>query len=198
MLCRIAVAYAVTCTGVEISPYVCREAETKIQARGMTSRISIMNMRGQDFAAPEASFELVSCIGATWVWGGLSGTLKALTRWAKPGGLVAVGEPFWLKPPPADYLAAQGFTNASFSTHEGNIAAGQREGLTPLLAIVSSQDDFDRYEGLTWLAAADFARDNPHDPDSVEITTEIAKTRRTYLKWGRDHLGWAIYLYRKP
>jgi ubiquinone/menaquinone biosynthesis C-methylase UbiE len=198
MLCRIASRYSATCTGVEISPYMCDEARRKIVGRGMSALVTVINMRGQDFSAPEASFDMASCFGATWVWGGLRGTLAALVRLTKPGGLVAVGEPCWSKEPPPEYLAAEGFSRSSYSTHAGNVAVGEGMGLTPLLAIASSIDDWDRYEGLSWLAAADYVRDNPADPDVPEIAAGIEKARQAYLRWGRDCFNWAMYLFRKP
>ena len=64
---------------------------------------------GADFAAPAASYDLAMCIGASWAFGGHRGTLLALSRWARPGGLVdrrspAVGDSTWLSSatPPED------------------------------------------------------------------------------------------------
>jgi hypothetical protein len=64
--------------------------------------------------------------------------------------------------------------------------------------MVSNQDDWDRYEMLQWYAAEMHARDNPDDPDVSEILSCVARGRTSYLRWGRDTVGWAMYLFRKP
>ena len=84
-----------------------------------------------------------------------------------------------------------------FSDHYGNIAIGEEEGLTTLYSRVSSLDDWDRYEGLQWHASAEYARSNPTDPDVAELVERVAGSRESYLRWGRNTLGWAIYLFRK-
>ena len=116
----------------------------------------------------------------------------------KPGGLVAVGEPYFMQSPHPDYLASEGFGADDFNTHYGNVVAGEEEGLTFLYSVVSNADDWDRYEGLQYRAAALYARSNPQDTDLPEITARVGKSREAYLRWGRDTLGWAIYLFQTP
>jgi hypothetical protein len=64
-------------------------------------------------------------------------------------------------------------------------------------AIVSSNDDWDRYEGLQWYATAEYARTHPDDPELAEVVERVEKAKVTYLRWGRDTLGWAIYMFRR-
>jgi hypothetical protein len=85
-----------------------------------------------------------------------------------------------------------------FGTHYGNVLVGEDEGLSPLYTMVSNQDDWDRYETLQWYAAEKYARDNPDAPDVSEMLTRVARGRTNYLQWGRDTLGWALYMFRKP
>jgi hypothetical protein len=62
--------------------------------------------------------------------------------------------------------------------------------------IVSNQDDWDRYEGLQWYATDEYARNHPDDSDLAELVERVDKERAAYLRWGRDMLGWAIYMFR--
>ena len=154
-------------------------------------------MNGADFKPEEPhSFDLASCIGASWVFGGHADTLEALIRIAKPGGSVIVGEPYWLQEPSEDYLEASGVAREDFGSHFANAEAGERRGLDLIHTIVSSKDDWDRYEGLQWYATAEYARTHPDDPDLAEVVGRVEKARTTYLRWGRDTLGWAIYIFR--
>ena len=63
------------------------------------------------------------------------------------GGLVVSGEPYWRREPSAEYLAGEGLRADVFATHAGNVATATGQALRFLHAIVSSHDDWDRYEG---------------------------------------------------
>ena len=70
-------------------------------------------------------------------------------------------------------------------------------GLEPVALIDSSLDDWDRYESLHWLAADEWLREHPGDPDAQEIHARAARYRERYLRWERDVLGWAIVAGRR-
>ena len=57
--------------------------------------------------------------------------------------------------------------------------------------------DWDRYEALQWRAAEMWATVNPHDPDRDDLLKRCRGSRDVYLRWGRNTLGWALYLFRK-
>lgn len=197
LLTRLAERYEISGIGVDISPYCVTDAEQKLRERVPGAQIQILNMDGADYS-PDQLFDLAMCIGASWVYKGHRGTLSALKTRTKPGALILVGEPFWLKDPDDAYLVAENLTRDMFGTHYENVLVGEDEGLFPLYTMVSNQDDWDRYETLQWYAAEKYARDNPDDPDVSEILTRVASGRTNYLHWGRDTLGWAMYLFRLP
>ena len=156
-------------------------------------------MDGADFKPDKPhSLTLASCIGASWVFGGHAQTLDALVGMAEPDGWVIVGEPYWLREPSDDYLQAIGLTRDAFGSHAENVEAGERRGLDLVHTLVSSKDDWDRYEGLQWLAMADYARTDRNDADLPELLERVTKEKSAYLRWGRDALGWAIYVFRCP
>jgi hypothetical protein len=66
-----------------------------------------------------------------------------------------------------------------------------------LYTLVSNHDDWDVYEGLQWFASEQYALDHPDDPDVPELRRRMAGQKQEYLRWGRDTLGWALYLFRK-
>jgi len=196
-LVRLAETYGVRGTGVDISPFFIADAERRLKVRAASAGITFTEMNGSDFRPDEPhSLDLVSCIGASWVFGGHAGTLEALSCMVKPGGWVIVGEPFWRQEPSADYLAASGVGRDDFGSHFSNAEAGERHGLHLVHAIVSNEDDWDRYEGLQWYATAEYARAHPDDPDLAEVVARVEKGKAAYLRWGRDTIGWAIYMFR--
>jgi SAM-dependent methyltransferase len=197
-LIRLAEIYDVRGVGVDISPFCIADAQKRLEERAPNASISFRQMDGADFRLERPhSLALASCIGASWVYKGHGRTLGALSELVEAGGWVVVGEPYWKHEPSEEYLQASGDTRDSFGTHAGNAEAGDDYGLELLHTFASSDDDWDRYEGLQWYAAAEYARSHPDDPDTPELTSRVARQRSAYLRWGRDTLGWAIYVFRR-
>ena len=183
--------------GVDISPYFVADARATVEAEGLESAIDIVEANGREYSGEPASFDAAVCLGASWIWGGLEGTLRALSSWAKSGGLVIVGEPFWRTTPTMAHLEAADLTESSFSTHAGNAQTGIKLGLALLHTFVSSEDDWDRYQGYQWYAAERYSIRNPSDPDVRELMVKIREARDHYLQWGRSEIGWAMYMFLK-
>jgi len=197
-LIRLAQSYGVRGTGVDLSPPYVREARERLRARAPGATIEFLEMNGAEFRPDEPhSCTLASCLGASWIFHGHAGTLDALIGMAAPGGWVLAGEPYWRQEPSDAYLDALGGTKDAFGTHWSNIEAGEERGLELVHTFVSSPDDWDRYEGLQWHAAAQYARDYPHDPDLEEVRVRVARSKEAYARWGRETLGWAIYVFRR-
>jgi SAM-dependent methyltransferase len=198
-LIRVVERYGVRAVGVDVSPYFMEDARRRCAERVPDAEVTLLQMDGAAFASDERErFDLSACIGASWIFGGHTGTLEALERLTAPGGWIIAGEPYWLREPPREYLEASGDQKESFGTHVENVEAGERLGLRLVHTLVSSKDDWDRYEGLQWYAAEEYARARPDDPDADEIAERVARERASYLRWGRDTLGWAIYAFRRP
>lgn len=198
-LCLVAQRYAVTGIGIDLSPVTFEEARKNVAARQLTDRIDLLNMDGGEYKPDRpGSLDMASCLGASWVYQGHRGTLEALKQMVKPGGLVLAGEPFWRIPPEPEYLQATGHEAGAFGSHASNVADGVGLGLRFLYAIVSTEDDWDRYEGLQWQAAERYAAAHPDDPDVEALLSTMRKNRDAYLRWGRDCLGWAVYLFAAP
>jgi SAM-dependent methyltransferase len=196
-LIRLVEAYGVRALGIDISPFFIADAKRRMKERVPHAKATFAQMDGADFRTGESdSFALAACIGASWVFGGHAGTLDALVRMVEPGGWVIVGEPYWLQEPPESYLHSSGSTREDFGTHVSNVEAGEQRGLELVHTLVSSKDDWDRYEGLQWHATAKYARAHPEDPDLVDVGERVARSRVAYLRWGRDTVGWAIYVFR--
>ncbi len=196
-LIRLAEAYRIRGIGIDISPFHIADAQRELTKRAPKTEIVFRQMNGADFVPEEPRvLTLASCIGASWVFGGHAETLDALARMIAPGGWVVAGEPYWLQEPSEEYLAALGIGRDAFATHRGNAEAGELLGLELVHTFASSKDDWDQYEGLQWYAAAEYARGHPDDPDVPELLERMAKQKASYLRWGRDTLGWAIYLFR--
>ena len=174
---------------------VARERAAK---RAPTAALTFIEGDAAAHPPEPASVDLAICLGASWIWGGHRGTLQALRSFVRPGGLVLVGEPYWRREPDPEYLAAAELAVGDFSTLDGNVEIAAEEGLTLLYALPSLDEDWDRYEFLQLRAAERYALAHPDDPDVDELVSRARRGSDAYLRWGRDTLGWSIYLFRAP
>lgn len=195
---RLAERYKIEGTGIDLSAYHVSDAEKKCKERVPDAHLTFLVMDGANYKPdkPE-SFDLVACIGASWIYGGHKETLKALKEMAAPKSWIVVGEPYWRQEPAAEFLEATGEKRNSFGMHYENVEAGKELGLELVYTLVSSLDDWDRYEGLQWYAASEWADNHSDDPDAGEVMQRVRENRAHYLRWGRDTIGWSIYVFKK-
>jgi SAM-dependent methyltransferase len=170
-------------------------ARQRVREAGLEERIELVCADAHAFPLEPERYDAALCLGASFIWDGLAGTLAAVTPTVRPGGFVAVGEPYWRTWP-----LAQGFEPApgeDFLTLPETVARFEAAALEPVTLIDASPDDWDRYETLHWLAAEEWLHENSDDPDAAEIRATAARQRERYLRWERDLLGWAIVAGRK-
>lgn len=196
MLMRLIERYDCSAVGVDTNAAFLAEARARSFDRGVTDRLELIEKPAREFDRPRSSFDAAMCVGAIHAWGGLPRALEAMRGFAKPGGLVLIGEGYWRCKPASAYLEAIGAKLGEFSDHAGNVAAGIAAGLTYLYSLPSEPGDFDHYEGLYNRAVESYCLENPADPDVEAMRARIRSWRDAYLRWGRDTLGFALYVFR--
>ena len=197
-LIRLSELFNIHGTGVDISPYFIKECKKKKNERTPQSDVKLFEIDGAKYK-PENDelFDLTICLGASFIYNGFIGTINALKKMTKPKGLIIIGEPYWLKDPPEEYLKMSGIKKEEFNHHFKNIDTAEKEGLNCIYTLVSNHDDWDHYETLQWWSVYDYINLNPDDPDNSELLKNIEKAKTEYLLYGRDTLGWAIYLFKR-
>lgn len=189
--------YNISGVGVDKSPYFIEDSKKLKAERAPDADIEYLLMDGADYK-PDEQFDLACCMGASWIYGGIRGSLKALKDMTKPGGLIVLGEPYWLKEPDDDYLRLEEAKREDFHSHRENVLMGDEFGITCVYTLASDTMDWDEYEAPHWWAVSEYVDEHPDDPDLPEIIESYKKFRETYLKYGRDTMGWCLYVYRKP
>jgi SAM-dependent methyltransferase len=180
--------------GVEVSPEFHAVAVARADAAGLTERLSFELGDGAAATLEPETYDAALCLGASFVYGSLADTVEALAPAVRPGGHVVVGEPYWRRLPlPDDYEDRR----EQWTTLEGTVTIFETSGLRVVSVIASSEDDWDRYETLHWQAVEGWIAANPDDPDAFEIRTRHERHKRTYLRHGRELVGWAIFVGRK-
>jgi SAM-dependent methyltransferase len=178
--------------GVERAPEFADVARERVDAAGLADRIEIVQQDAAALALEPERFDVTMCLGASFIWDGLTGTLAALTPAARAGGFVVVGEPFWRQWPLPDDVDDEGYVSLAATARRFEDA-----GLVLVGLLASSEDDWDRYETLHWQAVEAWLAEYPKDPEAPEFRRRNARYRDDYLRWQRALLGWAIFIARK-
>jgi SAM-dependent methyltransferase len=181
--------------GIEISPDFHTVAVERAAKAGLDERVAFTREDAATASLEPEAYDAALCLGASFVYGSLADTVDALVPAVRPGGYVAVGEPYWRSLPlPAGYEDR----DQPWTTLEGTVLVFETSGLPVVSVIASSEDDWDRYETLHWQAVEDWLAANPDDPDAPEIRSRHERAKWNYLRHRRSFLGWAIFVGSKP
>lgn len=195
LLIRLIELYDVVGIGVDPNRAAIDEARQHAAVRINAARLTLHALPIQDVALdppPDAAL----CVGSTHAYGDYQRTLDALKVLVRPGGLLLIGEGYWKREPDPDYLALLGATPDELTDHATNVTRAVAAGLTPLHTVVSNDDEWDHYEGLYCRATERYVEAHPDGPDSAEFRDYIRRWYAGYLRWGRETLGFGLYLYR--
>jgi SAM-dependent methyltransferase len=198
MLVRLVTRFGARAVGVDINERFLDEANAKAAVKVPRQSLELLHASIHSIPVAPESFDVALCVGSTHAYGSYRAALSALQRAVGPGGRILLGEGYWKREPDPEYLAALDATRDDFTDHAGNVSAGLDAGLISLYSCVSSEDEWDHYEGLYARAIERYAIANPDDPDRAEMLERIRRWRAAYLRWGRETLGFGLYLFAKP
>ncbi|HET6623207.1 MAG TPA: class I SAM-dependent methyltransferase [Gaiellaceae bacterium] len=187
--------FGCTIEGIEIAAEFHAAAVERAASAGVGELVSFRLADAAREELPANAYDVALCLGASFVYDGLAGTLDALEPAVRPGGHVVVGEPYWRSLPlPEDYEDR----DEPFTSLDGTVAIVESGSLRVVTLIDASPDDWDRYETLHWRAVEEWLDERPDDPDAQEVSASYERWKRTYLRHGRELVGWAIFVARKP
>jgi SAM-dependent methyltransferase len=195
---RIIERFGSVVVAVDHSSLMLDAARERAEWTGALGRLHLDDIDIRDFKADPETFHLSVMMGAGGIAGGMAGICRQLKAWTKSGGYILVGEGFWRQKPHPDYLALLGGADAQYLDHRGNVQAGIDAGLIPMHATAASADEWDEYEWKYCRSIERYAREMPDDPDVPAMLDRIRRWRDAYLRWGRDTLGFAVYLFYRP
>ena len=199
LLIRLVEDYQISATAIELYDGSIEEAKRRASSRIPAGSIEYI-VEDANVAVErceQGQYDIGICIGSTHALGGLESTIQTLKRLVKKNGYILIGEGYWKQTPSAEYLEALGGADESeCKSHADTVKAGEDLGLIPLWSYVANEDDWDDYEWLYSSSIENYCLENPDDPDFEAMLERIRTWRQTYLKWGRDTLGFGLYLYR--
>jgi len=194
MLCTWARDHQVTGTGIDISTVFIAAARARAAELGMDGRVSFEHGDASGYVA-DAPVGIAACIGATWIGGGMPGTVELLRQSLRPGGMMLIGEPYWRREPP-DQATVEGcdaIGSASFLPLPELIERFGELGCDVVEMVLASQDDWDRYTAAQWLNIRHWLDANPEDELAGEMRAELDSAPARYVRYRREYLGWGVF-----
>ncbi|SCL18091.1 Methyltransferase domain-containing protein [Micromonospora rhizosphaerae] len=194
LLCTWARDHGTVGTGVDISTAFTAAARERAAALGVADQVRFVHGDAAVFVADQP-VDLAACVGATWIGGGVPGTLEILERSLRPGGMLLVGEPYWrLDPPDQETVAAcHARSRDEFRDLPGLVGIFQECGWDLVEMVLADQDSWDRYAAAHWLNLRRWLDDNPDDELAGELRRELTEDPVRHVRYQREYLGWGVF-----
>ncbi|MBF5005443.1 SAM-dependent methyltransferase [Diaphorobacter caeni] len=194
MLCTWARDHGIRGTGVDLSSLFSAQAKQRAVELGVASQVEFIHGEAAGYVAAER-VDVAACVGATWIGGGLQGTIELLKKSVRPGGMLLIGEPYWRVMPTSQYEARGCLANAieDFLTLPSLLKLFAKLGFDTVEMMLADQDSWDRYEAARWFTMRRWLDENPDDEMAGEVREELYTEPERYVTYRRELLGWGTF-----
>jgi SAM-dependent methyltransferase len=175
--------------GVEKARVFAEAARERAAAAALDELITVHEQDAVDFTIETDAWDAALCLGASWIWGGLEGTVAALLSGVRRGGHVAVGEVY--------RRDGSDGAGGEFASLAETVRRFERAGPPVTTMITASEQDWDAHESLHWASLEEWLAENAGDPGADEIRAEHEASKWRYLERDRQLQGWVILAGQK-
>ena len=202
VLIRLVERYGVQAVGIDNSEEAIQESRRRSTVRVRKADLDWLVVDAASWKTERESFDLAVCIGSTHAFGlgvgAYERAIQNLIPLVRCGGALLMGEGYMRTPAGDEYRKILGEFPPDEMTHYENITVARDNGLVPLSAWVSSEDEWDEFEWSHQRLAEQTAAEKPDDVQACEKLNHRRQWMDAYLRWGRNTLGFGVYLLRKP
>lgn len=194
MLCTWARDYGITGLGIDLSQLFSQQAKLRAEELGVAGRVEFIHGDAAGYVAGQ-KVDVAACLGATWIGGGVAGTIDLLLKSLRPGGIILIGEPYWLRVPPTEEAAKGCLANSSsdFLTLPELVASFGELGCDLVEMVLADQEGWDRYEAAKWLTMRRWLEANPNDEMTKEVRAQLTLEPNRHVAYTREYLGWGVF-----
>ncbi|MEV0578459.1 class I SAM-dependent methyltransferase [Streptomyces sp. NPDC050392] len=201
LLCTWARDHGTTGTGVDISTVFLAAARERAAELGVADRVGFVHGDASGHVAG-APVDVAACVGATWIGGGVAGTVELLERSVRPGGLLLVGEPYWRREPPdlTTVEACHATARDDYFALPELLERFGELGWDVVEMVLADQRGWDRYVAAQWLNIRRWLDANPGDELAGELRAELTEGPARHVRYQREYLGWGVFalMRRRP
>ena len=194
MLCTWARDHGIVGTGIDLSQLFTEQAKRRAEELGVADRVEFVHGDATGYVSDQKA-GVAACVGASWIGGGVAGTIALLAQSLGPGGIILIGEPYWRQMPPTEDVA-RGCLAGSIADFLGLpelLAFFGRLGYDVVEMVLADQDSWDRYEAAKWLTMRRWLEANPDDALAKEVRAQLTSEPARYAAYTREYLGWGVF-----
>jgi SAM-dependent methyltransferase len=194
MLCTWARDFGVVGTGIDLSRLFSGQAKRRAEELDVADRVEFIHDDAAGHVAGE-KVDVAACLGATWIGGGVAGTIELLAKSLRAGGTILIGEPYWLKLPPTEEVA-KGCQASSIADHlllPELLASFSDLGYDVVEMVLADRNGWDRYEAAKWLTMRRWLEANPDDELAKEVRAQLSSEPQRYTAYTREYMGWGVF-----
>lgn len=194
MLCTWARDYGITGLGIDMSPLFNEQAKLRAEELGVAHQVEFIHGDAAGYVAHK-KVDVAACVGATWIGGGVPGTIQLLARSLRGKGIILIGEPYWLRVPATEEIARACFATSisDFLTLPELLTSFGDFGYDVVEMVLADREGWDRYEAAKWLTMRRWLDANPADEFAAEIRAHLTREPRRYAAYTREYLGWGVF-----
>ena len=194
MLCTWARDYGVIGTGIDMSQLFTEQAKLRAEELGVADHVNFIHGDASGFVSDE-KVSVAACVGATWIAGGVAGTIALLARSLRPGGIILIGEPYWRQLPPTEDVAKGCLADSisEFLLLPELVASFGHLGYDVVEMVLADQESWDRYEAAKWLTMRRWLEANPGDEFAKEVRSKLTLEPMRYAAYTRTYMGWGVF-----
>lgn len=183
--------FGVSGVGIDVRPYACARARERLRELDLSERCEIVCGDAANYAFEPHAYDVASCVGASFIWGGYRAALAQMRQAIRPGGRLLLGEPYWRAAAvPPEFAREQTAVHTELELLTMTHAAGFELSYV----LHSSTEEWDRYECDNWQGLLQWLQENPDHPEREEVQRHLYESQAEYLGFGREFLGWALYI----
>lgn len=194
MLCTWARDYGISGTGIDMSQLFTEQARLRAEDLGVADRVEFIHGDAAGFVTDE-KVGLAACVGATWIGGGIAGTIGLLEQSLRAGGIILIGEPYWQQLPPTEDVARGCLAGSisDFLVLPELLASFGHLGYDVVEMVLADPDSWDRYEAAKWLTMRRWLDANPNDDFAKDVRAQLTSEPERYAAYTRQYLGWGVF-----
>ncbi|PSJ45595.1 SAM-dependent methyltransferase [Zobellella endophytica] len=193
MLCTWARDHGIIGTGIDMSQLFNEQAKLRAEELGVADRVEFIHGDAAGYVADEKA-GVAACVGASWIGGGVAGTIGLLAKSLGANGIILIGEPYWRQLPPTEEVARGCLAHSisDFLTLPELIASFGHLGYDVVEMVLADQDGWNRYEAK-WLTMRRWLEANPDDELAKEVRAQLTSEPGRYVTYTREYLGWGAF-----
>jgi hypothetical protein len=170
------------------------QARRRAEELGVADQVKFIHGDAAGYVSDE-KVGVAACVGATWIAGGVAGTIELLARSLRGRGMILIGEPYWRQSPPTEEVAKGCLAHSAsdFLLLPELLASFGHLGYDVVEMVLAEQDGWDRYEAAKWLTMRRWLEANPDDELATEVRAQLDSEPERYAAYTREYLGWGVF-----